>query len=83
MFEAEAEKAKEYIKLGKQKVHTKPKEVAHEQSGNVPKGNPEINPELLKMFSPKEIERIKKKELRKYKAAQDKKWRNYLESVNR
>jgi hypothetical protein len=39
--------------------------------------------ELAKMFPPERIEQIKKKELRRYKVAQDKKWRNWLEAVSR
>lgn len=50
---------------------------------NILEEQPEINPELLKMFPPERLERIKKKELRKYKASQGKKWRNYLESVSK
>ena len=42
-----------------------------------------INPKLLRLFSPQRLERIKAKELRKYKAAQDKKWQNYLEAVSK
>lgn len=45
--------------------------------------NPDVNPELLKMFSPERLERIKKKELRKYKAALEKKWRNWFTSVSK
>jgi len=39
--------------------------------------------ELAKMFPPERIEQIKKKELRRYKAAQDEKWRRWFESVSR
>ncbi len=69
----------------RKEIFGKPKkEVVSGQSENNPttEANPEINPNLLKMFPPERIERIKKKELRRYKAAQDRKWRNYLESVN-
>lgn len=59
------------------------KGVVQEQR-NVPnESSPDINPELLKMFPPERVAKIKAKELQKYKAAQDKKWRNYLESVSK
>ena len=68
----------------KREIFSKPKEVTQEQPG-IPTGteHQEINPELLKMFPPERLERIKRKELRKYAAAQDKKWKKYLESVNK
>lgn len=43
---------------------------------------PGVSLALLQMFPPSRLARIKKKELRKYKAAQDKKWRNYLQRVS-
>lgn len=42
-----------------------------------------ISPDLLRLFPPARLERIKRKELRKFEAAQDKKWRNYLEAVSK
>ena len=39
--------------------------------------------ELARQFPPERIEQIKKKELRRYKLAQDKKWQNWLENVSR
>ena len=39
--------------------------------------------ELVKMFPPERVEQIKKKELRRYKAAQDEKWRRWFESISR
>jgi hypothetical protein len=38
---------------------------------------------LAQTFPPEKIEEIKKRELRRFKMAQDKKWRNWLESVSR
>ena len=39
--------------------------------------------ELARMFPKERIEEIKRKELRRYKAAQDKKWENWLEAVSK
>ena len=39
--------------------------------------------ELARMFPPERIEQIKKKELRRYQAAQDEKWRRWLEAVSK
>ena len=39
--------------------------------------------DLAKMFPPERIEQIKRRELRRYKAAQDKKWQNWMEKVSR
>jgi hypothetical protein len=39
--------------------------------------------ELDRMFPTERIERIKKKELRRFREAQDKKWQNWLEGVSR
>ena len=44
---------------------------------------PEINPELLKMFPPERIKKLMEKESRRHKNALEKKWRNYLEAVNK
>ena len=44
---------------------------------------PEVNPKLREMFPPERVERIKKKELRRFREAQDKKWRNWLEEVSK
>lgn len=51
------------------------------EQGNTPIAS-SVSLALLKLFPPERLERIKKKELRKYEAAQDKKWRNYLEAVS-
>lgn len=39
--------------------------------------------ELAKRFPPERIEAIKKEELRRFKEAQDKKWKNWLEAVSK
>jgi len=39
--------------------------------------------ELTEMFPPGKIEVIKKRELRRFKDTQDKKWRRWFESVSR
>ncbi len=39
--------------------------------------------ELAKMFPPERIQAIKRKELQKYRASQDEKWRRWFESVSR
>jgi hypothetical protein len=39
--------------------------------------------ELDRMFPAARIERIKKKELRRFRETQDKKWQNWLEGVSR
>ncbi len=39
--------------------------------------------ELVKMFPPERLEKIKVRELRRYKAAQDKKWQNWMEGVSK
>lgn len=38
---------------------------------------------LTDIFPPEKIEEIKKRELRRFKASQDKKWRRWLDSVLR
>lgn len=38
---------------------------------------------VAERFSAKRIKEIKRKELRRYKAAQDKKWENWLEAVSK
>jgi hypothetical protein len=38
---------------------------------------------VAKVFPPERIERIKKKELRRFRETQDKKWQNWLEGVSR
>ena len=38
---------------------------------------------LAQVFPPERIEKIKKRELARFKNAQDKKWRNWLESVSK
>jgi len=47
-----------------------------------PVGEPRVLPQLQQLFPPDKIERIKNKELRRYKLAQDKKWANWLEAVS-
>ena len=39
--------------------------------------------DLAGLFPPERIEEIKKRELKRFKEAQDRKWRNWLESVSR
>ena len=69
----------EKTKRIKREIFGKPKEVEQEQ----PNTSDEINPGLLKMFPQKRIERIMKKEARRYKAALEKKWRKWMEAVSR
>ena len=38
---------------------------------------------LAEAFPPERIARIKKRELRRFREAQDKKWKNWIESVSR
>jgi hypothetical protein len=38
---------------------------------------------LAEVFPPERIAEIKKRELRRFEEAQDKKWRNWIESVSR
>lgn len=59
------------------------KETKENSQGNTSIDNPEINPELLKMFPPERMEKIKRRELRRYKQAQEKKWKNWMESVSK
>lgn len=63
----------------KREIFGKPKEVKQEQ----PDTSNEINPGLLKMFPPKRLAGIMAKELRKYKAAQEKKWVRWFKAVSR
>lgn len=44
---------------------------------------PSDETELANMFPPEKVAEIKKRELRRFKASQDKKWRNWFESVSR
>ena len=67
----------------RKEIFDKPGEVVQEQSDVSNETNPEINPKLLKLFPPERIKRIQEKELRKYKAAQDKKWSKWLASVSK
>lgn len=69
----------EEAKRIKREIFGKPKEVEQKQ----PSPTTEINPGLLKMFPKERIERIMKKEARRYKAALEKKWRKWLEAVSR
>lgn len=43
----------------------------------------EVQRRLEELFPPERIEAIKKKELRRYRQAQDKKWRNWIKSVSK
>ena len=45
--------------------------------------DPSDETELAALFPPERIERIKREELRRFKAAQDKKWKRWFESVSR
>jgi hypothetical protein len=48
------------------------------------RGSPESSDSRLAVaFPPEKIAEIKKRELKRFKAAQDKKWRNWTESVSR
>ena len=38
---------------------------------------------VAEVFPPERIEEIKKRELKRFRETQDKKWRNWLESVSR
>ena len=51
-----------------------------ERLRGVPGGH---KPELPDVFPPERIAEIKKRELKRFKEAQGKKWRNWLESVSR
>jgi hypothetical protein len=42
-----------------------------------------INNDLLKTFNRRKIENIKKRELRRFKESQEKKWRNWLISMSK
>lgn len=71
----------------RKEVFDKPKDKTQEQpdisSGNSIEINSNINPGLLKMFPKERLDRIKKKELRKYESSQEKKWSKWLESVSK
>ena len=41
-----------------------------------------VNPDLLKLFPPSRLERIKRKALRKYAAKQDAQYQKWLEAVS-
>jgi hypothetical protein len=48
------------------------------------RGSPESSDNTLaEVFPPERIAEIKRRELRQFKEAQDKKWRNWIESVSR
>ena len=48
------------------------------------RGSPENHErDLTKMFPPEKIETIKRRERRRFRETQDKKWRNWLNSVSR
>jgi len=69
----------------RRKIYGKPKGVVHESPQGVDsiEVNFEVNPRLLRMFPPGRIKKLMEKEARRYKAALEKKWRNYLAAVNR
>ena len=83
MVEDEVEKAKEYIRLGRQRVQPKPEGVVQGEPDISREDNPEIDPKLLAMFPPKRLAGIMKRELRRYQQAQTKKWKKWLEAVSR
>jgi len=43
----------------------------------------DVRADLQAMFPPERIEAIKRRELRRFKQAQDEKWQNWLESVSK
>jgi len=45
--------------------------------------NPSVNPGLLKLFPSARLERIKRRELRRFKQRQDVKWSHWLEAVSK
>lgn len=73
----------------RREIFDKPKEVIQEQPSIPVEGSrdieigPEVNPELLKMFPPKRLARIMKRELRRYGQAQKKKWSRWFEAVSK
>lgn len=67
----------------KREIFGKPKEVQEQPNAPNEVENPNINPELLKMFPPKRLAMIMKRELRRYQQAQKKKWDHWFESVSK
>lgn len=69
----------------RKEIFDKPKEVVQEppKEDNGTEINPDINPGLLKMFPPERLDRIMKKEARKYKDALKKKWGNWFRAVSK
>ncbi len=63
----------------KREIFGNPKVIIQEQ----PKAPDEVNPKLLRMFPPERVERIMRKEARKYKEALKKKWDNWFRAVSK
>ena len=77
---------REKIEEIRREIFHKPKDTPQESSKegtHTTENNPEINPELLKMFPPKRIEKLMEKEARRYKNALRKKWDRWLEAVSK
>lgn len=77
----DVEKARGHIRLGRQKIHDESEQVAQEQPDIAI--DPEVNPKLLRLFPPERLKKIMAKELRRFRIAQGKKWRNWFTSVSR
>ncbi len=56
--------------------------VTTEKQNNVVTLEPGVNPKLKELFPQERIAGIKRKELRRYKLAQEKKWANWMERVS-
>ncbi len=54
-----------------------------EENNPVVEDNSGIDPELLAMFPPKRLAKIMKKELRRYREAQKKKWARWFQAVSK
>ena len=57
-------------------------DVMTEKQNNVMTLEPCVNPRLKDLFPPEKIAEIKRRELRRYKLAQEKKWDNWMEKVS-
>jgi len=68
----------ELVEAGKKKLR-EPRVTAAQDTPSAPSSPPRSA--FDEMFPPERIEAIKKKELRRFKAAQDKKWQNWRKSV--